>query len=233
LVIISDENIGRYKPYVTYGLIATNLLCWLVIQRIGMDGIYQNSLCSYGLISGDLLGLINPIRLNIDGYLCYVDGITNLETLISHMFMHGSWTHILLNMLMLWVLGDNIEATFGRVRYILFYFICGLVAAAFQVSSDPTTVVPMVGASGAISGIIGAYLILYPRNRLIFLLIVIPISAPAWVILGGWFLLQLFLVFSGTSPEIALWAHIGGFVCGLLLVTLLKRRIRTRLDHKT
>lgn len=228
MVIIGDENIPRYRPYATYGLIAVNVFCWLVIQQMGSSPGFQSSLCNYGLISGDLLGLIDPVNINLRGFICQVDGIMSPQTLISHMFMHGSWTHILLNMLILWVLGDNIEATLGRVRFLVFYFISGLVAAAFQIASEPATFVPMVGASGAISGVIGAYLILYPRNRLTFLLIIIPITAPAWMILGGWFLIQILLVIAGTNPEIALWAHIGGFVCGLLLITLLKKRIPAR-----
>ena len=228
MVIIGDENIPRFRPYVTYGLIATNLLCWLVIQQMGFYPGFQSSLCNYGLIGGDLLGTIDPVRLNLTGFICPVDGVMNPHTLISHMFMHGSWIHILLNMLMLWVLGDNIEATLGRIRYLIFYFVSGLVAAAFQIASDPATYVPMVGASGAISGVIGAYLILYPRNRLTFFLIIFPITARAWVILGGWFLIQILMVVGGTHPEIALWAHIGGFVCGLLLITLLKKRIPVR-----
>ena len=227
MVVISDENPYRYRPYVTYAIIGLNAFCWFFIQHYGSAGELHQSICNFGLISGEIMGLVGPVELSMDGYICRIDGIIHPHTLLSHMFMHGSWIHILLNMLMLWVLGDNIEAVLGRIRFIVFYFFCGFVAALFQISSDPSSVAPMVGASGAISGVIGAYFLLFPRNRLTFLLIVIPITAPAWVILGGWFVLQLYLVVSGSSPEIALWAHIGGFICGLLVITLLKKRIQS------
>ena len=230
MVIIGDENIPRYRPYVTWGLIGINFLCWIFVQGMGQDGVYEYATCRFGLTSADLLQTTLPIEIRLGDYLCLVDGVMNPTTLVTYMFMHGSWTHILLNMLVLWVLGDNIEATFGRIRYIIFYIVCGLVAAAFQIASDPDALSPMIGASGAIGGIIGAYLLLYPRNKLTFLLIIIPISAPAWVILGGWFLLQIVLIYLDTNPKIAFWAHVGGFVCGLVLVTLLKKQIRTRLD---
>src|SRR5512140_3407741 len=151
------------------------------------------------------------------------------------MFLLGSWMHILGNALFLWVFGNNVEDSMGRVRYLVFYLLCGLVAAAAQVVVDPASPVPTVGASGAISGVLGAYLVLYPRVRvnvlfILFIFIrIIPI--PAWVVLLGWFGVQLLSGLPQLNPldphvssGVAYWAHIGGFVTGLALVKLFENR---------
>ena len=141
------------------------------------------------------------------------------------MFMHGGWLHILGNMLFLWVFGDNVEDVMGPGRFFVFYVLCGLAAAGAQIATDPDSVVPMVGASGAIGGVMGAYAILFPRARVHLLIILVfyvtTISVPAILMLGYWFVLQLFSgVFSlgQSGGGVAFWAHIGGFVAGLALI---------------
>jgi len=137
-------------------------------------------------------------------------------------FLHGGWLHIIGNMWFLWLFGNNVEDSMGRGRFIVFYLLCGLAAAAAQVMSQPESAVPMVGASGAISGVMGAYIVLYPRVRVYTLvplfIIFTTIALPAWVILGYWMLLQVAGGLSGQEGGVAFWAHIGGFIAGVVLV---------------
>jgi membrane associated rhomboid family serine protease len=162
---------------------------------------------------------------------CIVDAepINYLTPLIS-MFLHGSWSHLIGNCLFLWVFGNNIEDSMGRARFMLFYLLCGLAAAAAQVAMDPASPVPMVGASGAISGVMGAYLVLYPTVRVnmlfIFIIIFRIFPLPAWLVLIYWLGLQVFAALSQltgagvASSGVAVMAHIGGFVAGVVLVKL-------------
>ncbi|MSQ28803.1 MAG: rhomboid family intramembrane serine protease, partial [Dehalococcoidia bacterium] len=144
-------------------------------------------------------------------------------TLFSSMFMHGGWMHIIGNMLYLWVFGDNVEDRLGRLNFLLFYLISGLAADAAQILSDPVSRTPSLGASGAVAGVLGAYLLFYPKHRvncLIFLGIFISrTQLPAILVLGFWFVLQLFnsFVSSGAESGVAYWAHVGGFAAGMLI----------------
>jgi membrane associated rhomboid family serine protease len=148
------------------------------------------------------------------------------------MFLHGSWFHLLSNMWFLYVFGDNVEDAMGHLRYVVFYLMTGLAAAAVQVTASPGSALPMVGASGAISGIMGAYVILYPLVRvhtLVFLGILITrVALPAYLMLGYWFLLQLLgglPAVGGNAPGgVAFWAHVGGFLAGALLIPFFKDR---------
>jgi membrane associated rhomboid family serine protease len=147
------------------------------------------------------------------------------------MFLHGSWLHLLGNMWFLWLFGDNVEDAMTRPRFAVFYLLCGLTAALLQVVTDPTSVVPMVGASGAISGVMGAYLVLYPRVRVSVLIplgfLLTTAVLPAWTMLGYWLLLQflsgLTTLGGTTGGGIAFWAHVGGFVAGAVLAKLFSR----------
>ena len=146
------------------------------------------------------------------------------------MFMHGGWLHIIGNMLFLWVFGDNVEDVMGPFRFALFYLLCGLGAATTQILTDPSSLIPMVGASGAIGGVMGAYAILYPRARVHMLIVLVfyitTISIPAVLVLGYWFLLQLVSGLGSLGHSgggVAFWAHIGGFVAGILLVFVFRR----------
>ena len=161
------------------------------------------------------------------GEVCVLGVERHWFTPLSSMFLHGGWLHLIGNMWFLWVFGNNVEDSMGRARYLAFYLLCGLAAAATQTFVSPASIVPMVGASGAISGVMGAYVILYPRVRvhmLVFLFIFVTrIVVPAYLMLGYWFLLQL-LGGSAAQGEggVAFWAHVGGFVAGAALISVFK-----------
>jgi membrane associated rhomboid family serine protease len=152
-----------------------------------------------------------------------------LSHLITSMFLHGGWMHLLGNMWFLWLFGNNIEDSMGRLRFLLFYLLTGLAAAFGQVVANPNSVIPMVGASGAISGVMGAYLILYPRVKVYVLVPIFifftSIALPAWMMLGYWFFLQLAsgLVSNNDMGGVAVWAHVGGFVAGVVLIKFFVR----------
>lgn len=232
LIPLFDHNPVDKTPIVTYVLIGLNVLTWLGLQGMGMDPFLTESICRFGLVSGDLLGAI-PSGMVIQiapTPVCQFDGSPDLYTLVTSMFMHGGWLHLIGNMWFLWIFGDNVENEIGRVKFLIFYLVCGLAAAATQIATDPQSLVPMVGASGAIGGIMGAYIVLHPRARvksLLFLLFFITvIEVPAVLILGIWFLSQVLsgLPQLGSASEggVAFWAHIGGFVAGAGLIFLLR-----------
>jgi len=180
-----------------------------------------------GLIPGDILGNI-PVGTgfpeNSAGY-CQVDGNGSYLTVLSSMFMHGGWMHLIGNMWFLWIFGDNVEDAMGPVRFVIFYLLCGLGAAAAQTATDPASVIPMVGASGAIGGVMGAYALLFPRARILCIFFITTVSVPAFLMLGYWVLLQFLGSLQDTGGGgVAFWAHIGGFAAGALLVWVFKRR---------
>lgn len=224
---LSDDNPTRRPPLATIAIILLNALTWVFIQGLGAPGPLAESLCLYGLIPGDLLGTVAPgTRQPLsDTLVCVLDGSGSGTSIITSMFMHGGWFHIIGNMWFLWVFGDNVEDVMGPVRFVLFYLLCGLGAAGAQVLTDMDSTLPMVGASGAIGGVMGAYALLFPKarvNTLIFLgFYITTISVPAIFMLGYWFLLQILggLPALGSSEGgVAFWAHVGGFVTGLVLI---------------
>ena len=148
-------------------------------------------------------------------------------TLITYQFMHAGWMHLLGNMIFLWVFADNIEDAFGYLGFSLFYLICGVFGGLTHVFMLPNSDGPLIGASGAVSGILASYLVLYPKARVwILLLLRIPIPVPAFFVLGGWFLLQILSLFmSESSNDVSWWAHIGGFVTGLIITLALRSRL--------
>lgn len=222
-----DDNPVLRPPVVTIGIIALNLIVWVLVQGMGTEPALSRSVCELGLIPGDFLQTLSePVRLRLspESY-CIISGERAWHTPFTSMFMHGSWFHILGNMWFLWVFGNNVEDSMGRFRFIVFYLLAGLAAAAAQVFTDPRSVVPMVGASGAIGGVMGAYVVLYPRVRvhmLVFLgFYITTIAVPAFVMLGYWFLLQLLSGLPSLGSHeggVAFWAHVGGFLAGALLV---------------
>jgi membrane associated rhomboid family serine protease len=158
---------------------------------------------------------------------CVITGDRSWVTPLSSMFLHGGWFHLIGNMWFLWVFGNNVEDSMGHARYLFFYVVCGLAAAAAQTLVNPASAIPMVGASGAISGVMGAYVVLYPKVRVHMLVIlgifITRIVVPAYLMLGYWFLLQL--VGGGLSGEeggVAFWAHAGGFVAGAVLIAFFR-----------
>src|SRR3990172_8152150 len=163
-----DENPTVLTPYVTVGIIAANVLAWLFVQGFGTMAPLARSVCELGLVPGELLGTAAPGTATPlgRGLACVVDPEPSYSTLVTSMFMHGGWFHLIGNMMFLWVFGNNIEDAMGHVRFGVFYVVSGLAAAAAQLAVNPASTVPMVGASGAVSGVLGAYLLLYPHARI-------------------------------------------------------------------
>ena len=187
MIPLSDENPTLRTPWMTWLLIGTTVAVWMTVQGAGSAESLATSVCNLGLVPGELthrapLGMSVPLG---DGYSCIVDQepINRFTPLLS-MFLHGGWGHLLGNMLFFWVFGNNIEDSMGPVRFLIFYLLCGLVAAGAHVLVEPASPVPTVGASGAISGVMGAYLVLYPRVRVnmlfIFIIFFKVIAIPAW-----------------------------------------------------
>jgi membrane associated rhomboid family serine protease len=226
-----DDNPTILTPYATIGLIAVNVLAWVVVQGMGMEPALSRSVCQLGLIAGEILhraapGTSVPIGPGVE---CVITSTSAWYTPLTSMFLHGGWLHLLGNMWFLWVFGNNVEDSMGHGRFVLFYVLCGLAAAAAQMLVNPSSVIPMVGASGAISGVMGAYIVLYPRVRvhmLVFLFIFITrITVPAWMMLGYWFLLQVLgglPMLANESGGVAFWAHTGGFVAGMIVIWLFR-----------
>ena len=225
-----DENPTELTPVVTLGIIAVNALVWLLVQGLGADEPLARSVCQLGLIPGEVLHTVPPgtsVPLG-PGVHCVLTADAHWSTVLTSMFMHGGWFHIIGNMWFLWVFGNNIEDSMGHARFVVFYLLCGVAAAGAQMVVAPRSVVPMVGASGAISGVMGAYTLLYPRVRVHTLVtlgfFVTTVTLPAYVMLGYWFVLQLLMgavgALSPTEGGVAVWAHVGGFLTGLLLVKL-------------
>ena len=229
MIPLSDENETMRSPVITIGLIAVCVLAWIFVQGAGLNPVaLVASVCDFGMVPGEVTKSVS-VGVGIPmghGLACVIDDqAINWITPIISMFLHGSWGHLLGNMLFLWVFGGSVEDSMGRRRYLLFYVVCGLVAAAAHVASGPRSPVPTVGASGAISGIMGAYLVLYPMVRVNMLFVIFIVPVRAWLVLLYWFFLQLAQAFAQMGPlradassGVAVWAHVGGFVAGVLLV---------------
>ena len=191
-----DENETLRAAIVTGIFIALNVLVWIVVQGAGSTLALARSVCNLGLIPGELTSSL-PVGTSFpigDGLVCATDPGPQVSHLVTSMFLHGSWMHLLGNMWFLWLFGNNVEDSMGRLRFLVFYLLCGLAAALGQVVTNPSSAIPMVGASGAISGVMGAYLVLYPKVRvfaLVFLgFFMTSVALPAWVMLGYWLLIQ-------------------------------------------
>ena len=227
-----DENETQRTAIVTVAIIALNVLTWLLVQGAGSTVSLARSVCDLGLIPGELTGSL-PVGTRFpigDGLVCATDPGPQVSHLVTSMFLHGSWMHLLGNMWFLWLFGNNVEDAMGRPRFIVFYLLCGLAAAIAQVVTKPDSAIPMVGASGAISGVMGGYLVLYPHVRVFALVpigfILTSVALPAWMMLVYWLLIQFvsgLAAFGGDVGGVAFWAHVGGFVTGVVLVKLFAR----------
>ena len=214
MIPLRDVIPSRSTPYITVTLIVLNAVAWL----------YELT------IPGDL----RPVFLQLYGV---VPADFSTPTLVSSMFLHGSWSHFIGNMWYLWIFGDNVEDRVGHGRFIAFYLLCGVVAALGHVAMDPTSILPTIGASGAIAGVMGGYFVLYPQSRVLTLVPLIVyfeiIELPAVVLLGFWFIMQLFsagtiaVTANASSGGIAFVAHVAGFVAGLLGVFVFQKRKRS------
>jgi len=224
-----DDNPTVRTPVVTIAIIVLCMLTWIVLQGAGSERKVAESVCNLGLVAGELTGLAPPgsgTPLGPDEY-CVVERGPAYSHLFTSMFLHGGWMHLLGNMWFLWLFGNNIEDAMTRPRFVVFYLTCGLAAAAMQVWSNPASAVPMIGASGAISGVMGAYLVLFPRVKVYTILplgfFATTFALPAWAMLIYWALLQLLGGLGAAEGGVAFWAHVGGFLAGILLVKLFAR----------
>ncbi len=232
---IGDDNSDRTTtPIVNYLLIAINVLVFVVLQGGGTNDkfTYAYSTVPQEIKTGE--DIARPVPIEIGDQRGTIDlqptPPTVYITLLTSMFMHGGWMHLLGNMLFLWIFGDNLEHVMGRVRYLIFYLVTGLAASLAHVISTFTfgdnPYIPSLGASGAISGVLGGYLVLFPRRQVRVILLRMLTSVPAIVAIGMWFVLQLVQAFGvlAAGPQsgggVAFMAHVGGFVAGLILVKL-------------
>ena len=219
MIPLRDSNPTERFPLVTVLLIVVNGIVFLYELSLGEKGA-QAMLGAFALV---------PARL-ASGNLPVPGTVPVGVTVITSMFLHGGFLHVIGNMLYLWIFGNNVEDAMGRLRFAVFYLLCGTAAAMGHAFLNLRSTVPMIGASGAVSGVLGAYLLLYPRARVLTLFIlgffVRLIEVPALVVLGFWFVLQFLnaLIASGAGGGVAWYAHLGGFAAGMVLVGLFKRR---------
>ena len=212
MIPIYDDNPALGKPLLVITIIALCIIIWFWQSGLGYQG-NNTVIINFGLTPKVFLA----------------EPLLSFFTLFTSMFMHGGFMHLAGNMLYLWIFGDNIEGALGHFRFILFYFLCGIAAAFTQILSAPDSAIPMIGASGAVSGVLGAYLIFYPHARIrtfVFLGIFITfLRLPAVLLLGFWILGQVISAFISNpgSPGVAWFAHLGGFFMGMLLAPLLKK----------
>ncbi|MSP21346.1 MAG: rhomboid family intramembrane serine protease [Alphaproteobacteria bacterium] len=220
MIPIHDDQPSGTQPRVTIGIIVACVLVflWQLTQTAGNgEAVFY----SYGLIPAVLFGTADlPPELAV---------LAPWMTIFSSMFMHGGFMHLAGNMLYLWIFGNNVEDAMGHFRFFVFYVLCGVAAAMAQAFAAPGSEIPMIGASGAIGGVLGAYFLLHPNARVLVIIplgfIMHPMRIPAWIVLGIWFVFQL-IASGGTSEGggVAYWAHIGGFATGMVLVIFFKRR---------
>jgi membrane associated rhomboid family serine protease len=221
MIPLRDDNPSGSKPIVTITFIIICVLVFLWEFSLGAEG-GQRAVYALGVIPAVLLGAAQlPPELAV---------VPPTATIFTSMFMHGGWMHLIGNMLYLWIFGDNVEDSMGHGRYLVFYFLCGVAAVFAQALPEPNSEIPMVGASGAISGVLGAYVLLHPHAKVLvaipFGFILHTMRLPAGLVLALWFGLQLLsnTMSSGEGGGVAFRAHIGGFVAGMLLVAVFKRR---------
>ncbi len=235
MIPLKDDTPRFSTPYITYFLIALNTLIFLY-EMLAFGPHARNQLMfQFGMVPARITGLMSGVP--------HASAGTALLPILTSMFLHASWLHLIGNMWVLWIFGDNIEDYLGHFVYIVFYLLSGLAAAVAHTLLNAASVVPSVGASGAIAGVMGAYLILYPRAKVLTLVPLIVFFTfwwlPAWIVLGYWFVIQFFsgaltavAVSSQTTGGIAFWAHVGGFVAGIILIKVFPARVR-RLRYGT
>ncbi|MDI6779542.1 MAG: rhomboid family intramembrane serine protease [Bacteroidota bacterium] len=221
MIPLRDTNPHRTTPFINYIIIGGNVIIFLF--QFLLSKHYEQIIYTFGIV---------PVRLMTDVQTFNFDTMTFLP-LFTSMFMHGGWLHLIGNMLFLYVFGDNIEDRLGHLRYLLFYLLAGLGAAFTQIFINPVSQIPMVGASGAIAGVLGAYILLFPTARILTLIPIFffiqLVELPAYLFLGVWFIMQLVsgmlsLGIGADAGGVAWWAHIGGFATGAVLLVFLKRR---------
>ncbi|MFG1477342.1 rhomboid family intramembrane serine protease [Xanthobacter sp. V4C-4] len=217
-VPIADINPLEHvrRPYVTYALIALNVAVYALLQQGFSGAPVEAGLISFGAIPAVVCGAaVLP-----EGYLAPPPDLT----LATYMFLHGSWLHLAGNMAFLWVFADNVEDAMGHLRFLAFYLLCGVAAGLAHVLAQPHSEAPLVGASGAVAGVIAAYLVLHPNIRLWALVFLkLPLRVPAYLVIGAWLAVQIWQAVAAGDQDTAWWAHLGGFAAGAALVTVMRR----------
>lgn len=220
---VGDDNPLRAirLQYVTAALIILNVVVFLTMGGLQGEEVLAQAVTGFGVVPVELLDVTRVPSAALNPVLEPV-------TLVTYMFMHAGWMHLIGNMAFLWVFADNVEDAYGHAGFVFFYVICGLAGAAAHVLVYPDSHMPLVGASGAVSGVLAAYFVLFPRVRITVLAYVIPLRLPAWVALGGWIVLQFVSLFNANpnAQAVAWWAHLSGFAAGLLLTLVLRSRLR-------
>ena len=219
LIPLRDHNPRQRAPVVTVSLIVVNVLVFLY-EVLSPPEVQKLLILSGGAIPVEIVNLVDlPPR----------DILPVPGSIWTSMFLHGGWLHLIGNMWFLWIFGDNVEESLGRARYLLFYFLVGTVGALAQCFTMPQSAAPMIGASGAVAGALGGYVLLYPRAKIVTLVLWFFVDVPAWIFLGLWFVSQFYV---GEGSGVAWMAHVGGFLAGIGLVRLLapRRRKRSPLD---
>jgi membrane associated rhomboid family serine protease len=235
MIPLKDDTPRYSTPLINFFLIAANVVVFLF--EVSLSPRQEAAfLQTFGLVPARLALGLNVVLPQIHLHAHAVSPALAFVPILTSMFLHGGWWHIIMNMWFLWIFGRNVEDAMGHFPYLVFYLTCGVVAALVQTFSDLSSTIPTVGASGAIAGVMGGYFILYPRARVLMLvpfLFIFFLWLPAWVVLGYWFVLQI-LSGVGTalvtaergSGGVAFWAHVGGFLAGVLLVRLFPSRTR-------
>ncbi len=232
---LRDDNPTEIFPMVTLLIMGACVGVWVLVQGAGFsEPALISSICALGAIPVEITDPLVNVGSIPGEAPCALGGLT-WPTLVTSMFLHGSWMHLIGNLWFLWIFGNNVEDSMGHGRFLVFYLLTGIAAAGSHIAFDPGSALPMVGASGAISAIMGAYLVLYPKARVhtlfFFIIFIKVIPLPAWVFLLYWLLLQLAssaLEFPGGGGGVAFWAHIGGFIAGVALVKLFQNRVLVR-----
>ncbi|HLB08100.1 MAG TPA: rhomboid family intramembrane serine protease [Gemmatimonadaceae bacterium] len=232
MIPLGDNIRPPRRPVMTYLLLAGTWAVWLLVQQGGFDPqVVAQTVCNLGMVPGEITHRV-PVGFEVPigpGMACVIDNDRiNVFTPLLSIFLHGGWGHIIGNSIYLLVFGKNVEGSMGAMRFLVFYLVCGLVAAASHIAINPTSAVPTVGASGAISGILGGYLVLFPHARIrMYFPPIFFFSIPAVLVLLFWFgeqlltgLPQLSAVDRNVMGGVAVWAHVGGFLAGALLVRL-------------
>ena len=239
MIPVRDENPTLDLAAATFSIIGINAATWLLLQGLGQEPQLSRSICELGAIPGNLLGSVVPgTRIPLGGGAgCLLDISPQWLTALSSMFLHASWFHLLGNLWFLYVFGDNVEDAMGNLRFAVFYLLCGLAAVGAQVLSDPASTAPLVGASGAIGGVMGAYAVLYPRARVHVLIVlgfyVNRVVVPAYAMLGYWFAMQLLgAALASGQGGVAFWAHVGGFAAGFALLPLFRNPARVEAHRR-
>jgi membrane associated rhomboid family serine protease len=233
MIPLKDDTPRLTTPLLNYFLIAANLVVFLFQISLGPRS-EKTFVYTFGLVPGHLVAALQVPLANAHPHAHAIPPGLALLPVLTSMFLHGGWLHLIFNMWFLWVFGRSVEDALGHFPYLVFYLTCGVAAALAQTLSNPASLIPTVGASGAIAGVMGGYFLLYPRARVLMLVpffFIFFLWLPAWAVLGYWFVLQ-FLSGVGTSlvgadnGGVAFWAHVGGFLAGVLLVGLFPSRTR-------